>query len=503
MARCEGFHAAAALLEHSERARGSDDFPSLLALASTCRALFATLQKRRAQLAQACWLRAFGSDTLGACAAWQRLEQLGGSAYEARWRWLHALRTGKPLHKSTVELALPTKAQMQHVECERGREQLDAMFSDDGGTLLRWWDLREAALMAVEGHDGGPLEVFACSLMDAPCRGSIAIRTVEVLHVAVQSSNRHADHQALCSFGCIGVELMLRYQFDDPQQVTLNLASDSTLHKLCRVVAPPLPAPPGAPRIKTRPWATDGLWSADGTRLVLWGKASTNFPGVQPNAPADGATIAVYVYDIDPANAPPAGPLPAAHTLLLPNFHSLAFRSGGGLYTIAADGRRDSTAGTLHAWEVASGEQIAAAAVMYDVPSATHAEGDAGMLAPFQSEVCISLRGSGIGVRCARTLEHAGRLAVPPLLGGHGQTVCAMRAVGDVLLSLDEGGILLAWHVPTRQLLRRLGRSVFKAPPALSVVHSSNALALTSRGVAVLEDDMSFPFQTRLFDWLP
>ena len=507
MARCEGYHAAAALLEHSERARGSDDFPSLLALASTCRALFATLQKRRAHLAHTCWLRAFGSDTLGACAAWQRIEQLGGSAYEARWRWMHALRTGKPLQESMVELAQPTKAQMQPVEFNYGGELFADLFSGNAETLSRSWSLDDAAFVAVGGHNGAPLlELLVCTANDAPCRGSIAFRTGEILHLDLNPSHNYSYHQAepVVAFGGVAVELVLWHHHGDPQDVALlDFTSGSTLHQLCRVFAPPPPsAPAGALRPKTRPWVTDGLWSADGARLVLWGKHS-NTDTVQPNAPADRTTMAVYVYDINPANAPPAGPLPAAHTLVVPNFHSLAFRSDGGLYTIATDGLRGSTAGTLYAWDIASGEQIAAAPVAYEVPSTTHAESNAGMLAPFQSEVCISLRGSVIGVRCARTLEHAGRLAVPPLRGGHGQKVCAMRAVGDVLLSLDQGGILLAWHVPTRQLLRRLGRNVFTAPPASSTVRSSTALALTSRGVAVLEDDFCAPSQARLYDWLP
>jgi len=70
-----------------------------------------------------------------------------------------------------------------------------------------------------------------------------------------------------------------------------------------------------------------------------------------------------------------------------------------------------------------------------------------------------------------------------------------------MLLSCDEGGVLLAWHVPTRQLLQRLGRNVFRAPPALSVVQSRCALALTSRGAAVIEEDDCRSSQVRLYDW--
>ncbi len=82
--------------------------------------------------------------------------------------------------------------------------------------------------------------------------------------------------------------------------------------------------------------------------------------------------------------------------------------------------------------------------------------------------------------------------------------MCALSGVGDVLLSCDKGGVLLAWHVPTRTLLRRLGRDAFAAPPACGVdPYGGAALALTARGAACLESDFGRRSQTRLYDWLP
>ena len=93
-----------------------------------------------------------------------------------------------------------------------------------------------------------------------------------------------------------------------------------------------------------------------------------------------------------------------------------------------------------------------------------------------------------------------GRLERAPLRGGHTKRVSQMHGVGDMLLTCDGGGVLLAWHVPTCTLLRRLGRDVFTAPPARGYV---SALALTARSVATVEDGRSGRSQTRLFDWLP
>ena len=118
--------------------------------------------------------------------------------------------------------------------------------------------------------------------------------------------------------------------------------------------------------------------------------------------------------------------------------------------------------------------------------------------------MCVSMDSPDIDLRCPTTLAHVGCLQRAPLLGGHGTRVVAMRGVADVLLSCDEGGILLAWHVPTRQLLHRLGRDVFAAPLAGHLLtRNFSGLALTSRGAAMLEIDYERKSQTRLFDWLP
>ena len=125
------------------------------------------------------------------------------------------------------------------------------------------------------------------------------------------------------------------------------------------------------------------------------------------------------------------------------------------------------------------------------------------LLAPFLSELCVAKDSFSIDVRCAVTLERVGRLERAPMHGGHGKCINSMRGVADVLISCDEDCTVLAWHVPTRQLLHRLGRNIFAAPRAANVLRNADALALTSRGIAVVEHDFNNPSQTRLIDWLP
>ena len=482
--------AALALLEHAEGdggrgAPGAEDFPSLVALASTCRALRGALQLHRAQLAQACWLRAFGAESLGACAAWQRTEQLGRSAFEARWRWLHGLRTSSSLTRveSTVEHVLPNRAQLKRMEFQLGRQEFDLAFDRDDPTQLGMWHPSTAALTAL---GASLLEAFVITADDLRCRVAFALRTGSVLHITIGSILSRSE-VGLVTFGGIGVKLQHGGHSGDPVEL-LDLTANVELHVLRRsVVAPPIP---GA---QSGEWATNGTWSVDGTRLALWGKPGTS---------ALGPAIAVYVFKIDAADAPPLVPLEPAHTLLVPKFLSLAFGGGGRrVYTAEADG----SAGALKAWEIASGQLIAEAPLAYEQPAqpfvrrATHI-----VIVPFKSELCMSMNGCFIDVRCTATLQHVGRLQHAPLLGGHGKRVVALSGVADVLLSCDAGGTVLAWHVPTRQLLHRLGRDVITAPPAGAVFCDKSALGLTSRGVAVLEaDDLVGQSGVRLFDWLP
>jgi hypothetical protein len=479
--------AALALLKHAEcddaqNASAAIEFPPLLALASTCRALRAALQPRRVQLAKACWLRAFGAESLGACAAWQRTEQLGGSAFEARWRWLHRLRISKKSTRaeSIVEHVLPSRAQLQEVEAHITRDEVKYAFGD-GATQLTSWLPSSAALLAGGGVDGTPLlEALSLASDELPCRLTFALRTGAILHIKAS-----VVELPIAAFGGIGVELQVCRRYAGNEVSLQDLTKDSILHVLSRSVDPQF-----VNGVEHWHWATHATWSADGTRLAVWGKHRT-LVGAQP----DSATIAVYVFELDAANPPPPGSLRSAHVLLLPKFASLAFGGGSGDRVYTAECAIDGT-GTLKAWDVSSGLLLVEAVVTMNQYHC--------VIVPFRSVLCISLDSPSIDVRCTSTLAHVGRLECAPLLGGHGTRVVAMRGVAYVLLSCDENGVLLAWHVPTRQLLHRLGRDVWAAPLAGHLLtRNFSGLALTSRGAAMLEIDYERKSQTRLFDWLP
>ena len=203
-------NAALALLKHAEgddaqSAPGVEySFPALLALASTCRALRAAMQPRRVQLAKACWLRAFGAESLGACAAWQRVEQLGGSAFEARWCWLHGLRTSSASTRAEtiVTHAMPNKGQLRELEFNMDEEEsFDELFHD-GGTQLRFWRPSSAAIVAGGGVDG-TLVFEAVAVTGSgtghDCRFTFALCTGAAVHIKASYA------QPLAAFGGIGV----------------------------------------------------------------------------------------------------------------------------------------------------------------------------------------------------------------------------------------------------------------------------------------------------------
>jgi hypothetical protein len=152
--------------------------PCSAALACTCRSLSAAaLLPHRAQLAAACWTRAFGSATLGPCAAWQRAEQLAaGSAAEARWRWLHGLRAlcasgagaRAAVRECTVLHALPTAADMAGLEYEADFDKM--VGKDCARTMLSLhWVLQHPAFIAVgEGAVEALQEAFCCGTRVLP-----------------------------------------------------------------------------------------------------------------------------------------------------------------------------------------------------------------------------------------------------------------------------------------------------------------------------------------------
>ena len=491
--------AALILLEHAEGddgrgSPGAEDFPALLALASTCRALRAALQPRRAELAKTCWLYAFGAESLGACAAWQRIEQLGGSAFEARWRWLHGLRTSDSLTRkeSVVEHELPTKAQLHDLLQEVGLNEFNRYFVVGEDRMSpNFWNLHSVALAAVDGIGGASLaEAFVATGEDFSARLTTALRSGAILNVQMSVINREEQH--LVSFGGIAVELQGR-GYDSVR--LLDLTADAELHVLRRSIVPPAFDLPET----TYRWAAEGTWSVDGTHFCVWG-TPRGPPGVQQGGAADGITTAAYVFEFDAANAPPPGPLGSVHTLVLPSVESLAF-SGGGDRLYTAEVIPDST-GVLRVWDIVTVQQLAEAPLTSRVDAASRYP-RVSILVPFRSHLCVAVGSISIDVHSAETLQHEGRLERAPLLGGHGKYIVSMRGVADVLISCDENATVLAWHVPTRQLLHRLARNIYAAPPSACVFHNADALVLTSRGVAVLEQDFCRRSQTRLIDWLP
>lgn len=484
--------AALALLKHAEgdgaqSAPAAIEFPPLLALASTCRALRAALQPRRAQLAKACWLRAFGAESLGVCAAWQRVEQLGGSAFEARWRWLHRLRNSKKSTRAetVVELVLPNREQLRQLASDLPIGTISAVVGD--GTQLKSFFPESVTLVASGDVDGASLvEALAVTGEDICCRITFALRTGATVHIKVP----HSQNIHVSSYGGIGVELQ-SYEGRESADVMLqDMTADAELHVLRRSVEPWV-----SPGDQHWHWAIKGVWSMDGARLAVWGPPRS-LVGSQPDS---AGKVAVYVFELDAANPPPPGPLHSAHMLLLPGFAALAFggSSGDRIYTAMSVGE-----GVLMAWNASSGQLLAEVAITYGPME--HLGYCTSSIVPYRDVLCISMDRPSIDVRCTTTLALVGQLERAPLLGGHATRVVVLCGVADVLFSCDKSGVVLAWHVPTRQLLHRLGRDVLAAPLATHIVGPpGSVLVLTSRGLAMLESDYDRRHQLRLFDWLP
>ena len=476
------------LLERAgnERTADADDFTALVSLASTCSELRAAFEERRTLLAQICWLRAFGAETLGACATWQRIEQLGGTAFEARWRWLRGLRSSKFERKeSIVEHTLPTKTQLHELEVQFGADAFNDYFRDDD-EQLRFWFVKSAAFATVGGAYGDAFtETLVATGDDMQCCFTFALRTGTFQCLKV---GRGRD-EGFVTFGGIGVGLVQRSSSVE----LVDLTADATLHSLCRSAEPPF-TPPDAHNAWE--WASKGKWSVDGKRLALWGKTFTATDGV-----VESPTTPVYIFNVDPADALQSGPLASTHMLLLPKFASIAFGFGDCIYT-AIDNHPATTA-TLRALDISSGEIMCEKLLAYYDPQLRMGDRQRCRLVPAsRSELCLCVGEANIHVHCATTLDSVGTLAHPPLRGGHGSRVEAMSGVADLLLSCDAGGILLVWHVPTRQLLRRIGRNAVAVPGSV-VWSDDNTLALTSRGAAVLETEFSSRSWTRFYDWLP
>jgi hypothetical protein len=367
-AHCTATAAALVLLTRAENddaaGSGADHYPSLLALASTCHALWAAAAPRRARLAAACWLRAFGRDTLGPCAAWQRIEQLGGDAFQARWRWLHALRAGAAVRESVVAHTPPSAAQLDaqdEVVHDTEFPLGEALDPATGAWRERDFHMDKPCFVAVDGCSGAPpLEALVCCVVDVPYRVTFGLRSGAPLAVAWEGFGR-ANAASLFPFGGIAAACFSR------APALLELTGASELHALH-----PSPQPhehlPNA-----------GAWSADGTRLALWSR----FHRLNPGNNIDGVTT-VHVYATD-GDAPP-GALAPAHTLHLPQFSSLAFGGGGAVvYTLTLYAQPIPS--TLRAHELASGAQLAAVSLTAEPEPLSHF---AALVVPLSSELCVS-----------------------------------------------------------------------------------------------------------------
>lgn len=252
--------ALGALAQHfacaSTQPADADDFPCLLALASTCRTLRDAIAPAHARLAKACWLRAFGSDSLGACAAWQRIEQLGGSAFEERWRWLQPLRrSGWRVTERVVQHDLPTQEQLlplMQAAMSPHRRQSYALFIDPvtGAARESMWRLYECGFVAI-GTAGAALEeAFVCLIFHftavhgTPVTFTFSLQTGALLRA-------HAVELALPSHGSLAVV----GQYAD--RTLFDTTSGTSLHELL-------------PNIRARGWGDDaGAWSADGELFAV------------------------------------------------------------------------------------------------------------------------------------------------------------------------------------------------------------------------------------------
>jgi hypothetical protein len=273
-----------------------------------------------------------------------------------------------------------------------------------------------------------------------------------------------------------------------------DLTSAATLHKLRRAGAELLY---GAGR-HTPQAHRGGMWSADGRLLAMWAPVT------------DGGTEAeVHIFRIpaiDEHEVPPAGELAPLHTLHVPHRVGAAAFSADGAWLYTVVQLEGFSGGVLHAWELARGAQLAQAELPYEgaprVILRPHSLPPGVLLVSMHDELFLAIGDDmRVQARSAQTLALVGELATPPLRGGHGTPIKCMCAVGDVLLTLDAGGCLLAWHAPSRQLLRRMGRNAFAATPARDVQPGS--LTVTRRGVAWLEFCHGERSHTRLLAWLP
>jgi hypothetical protein len=188
---------------------GAAGFASLVCVGSTCRPLRNALQHRRAQLARACWLRAFGVETLGHAAAWQAAEMHRGAAGaagtgacgESRWRWLHALRAGAPVTETTVAHAMPVAQDLQEVaatleerdaepdadERDPGRIPDFAALVDTSTGVMRHnaWCPGDSPGFAVVGAEDVAVFTMSYNAVPSPVpyRFTVSLRSGELLRV--------------------------------------------------------------------------------------------------------------------------------------------------------------------------------------------------------------------------------------------------------------------------------------------------------------------------------
>jgi hypothetical protein len=366
------------------------------------------------------------------------------------------------------------------------------------------WCLENPAF-TVGGAYAEEVAVFTMSYSAQPApvpyRFAVSLRTGALLRVEcdAQLSYFRRDEvgsaaSQLATFGHWGVVLHGRRL-----AALVDLDAASLLHPL-----QPAPPPAGvAASAHMMSWSRSCVWSVDGAMLAVW-RAEHAY-----NQPDEGlVTVLIYrigacVTDADGAGAellPQPGPLAWRSSFRAPKIMDggAAFGSGGAFYTASMRGQ-SSADGALHKWDATSGLQLESVDLTFE---GTTMYSGACSIAISCRDVFIALGGPVVHAFDAATLRAGAPLRAPPLRGGHGDTVVALQAVGDVVLTVDAGGLLLVWDAPSRTLLRRLARDAYSsAPQAKSLL--AGGFAITRRGVALVETAARsrHASQTRLLDW--
>ena len=480
----------------------SDDFPLLVKIASLCKATRDQLDSfGRQETAVRCWKMRFGDCTsaLGHCAEWALLEQQRGAGAAAvyRWRWLAPLRRcklTKGVKEKTVAHALPTKKDLTALAEELEDDDAFCDLFDAKGVLSEeQWAFGDPHLCAVQGESAiNPLVV---STFD---ESSLGAETVHLAHrfwhdlrsgklALCESHSSDEGRVVVCACGGFVADSCM----DAAGRMCVREASGM---RKVHVLLPP----------ENFNNAAFGSWSGNGALLCVWSENEVSVFDIATAAVAEKYEVqALSHFD----TRPDAVALQVTAAVVTRDVVHV-------LHAIRIDepGRRE---GLLSTWDLSSGAMIHRYRFLFDEVAEVEGRPSASLVRGKLVSTCgllfVTLGSHRIGVFTAKTLEPGGYMSASVQRGGHsphdGNCVISLSAVGDVVLSLDHDGTLLAWDAPTQTLIRRLGRRVLIAPPCrvpIAQGAESNALAVTAAGAVVFESkglSQCGASHSRIFCW--